>query len=158
MDLQPHKVPLNNFWWDIQNKWFLRFLPSSSNQLIILGVCVLYESLFQHFLFSVMLVARDANLPRHMPCFPDWQQRTASVRIRLTSVSLSLWTVTLSLRVSMWRSLSITHEFAKSFPRLLSISFPLSFLVLTLPSLFSILPYPNTFSWKDLVISSHFDL
>lgn len=55
-------------------------------------------SYFQCFLLHMML-----NCPHLCHVFPDQQQWMAPMLVRLTSESLSLWTVTLSFRVSTWR-------------------------------------------------------
>lgn len=106
-------LPSKDFWWDIQNKWFLRFLPSSSNQLIILRVCILYGSLFQHFLFSVLLVVHGADLTCCMSYFPSWQLRRARLGSPQCLYHGERWPYH---SVSTWRR--DRQELVKAFPSL----------------------------------------
>lgn len=148
-------LPSNNVWWDTQNTWFLRFLPSSLNQLIILEVCILHGSLFQYFLCGTLLVAHVANLTCCVSYFADWQLWSAGALIELTDPALTVWTVTLSLPVNTWRW--DLCDIATPPPSLPGLSLPF-LLLCSHPALFSTQSDQNTFLWKDLVNSSHCEL
>lgn len=131
------------------------FLPSSLNQLIISEVCILHGSLFQYFLCGTLLVAHVANLTCCVSYFPDWQLCSAGAPIELTDPALTVWTVTLSLRVNTRRW--DLCDIVKPPPSLLSSSLPF-LLLCSHPALFNTWSDQNTFLWKDLFNSSHCDL